>query len=60
MSRIEERRPPQQLTITLPPEAINLMLAILARAPFEQVADLIMSIRMQAQQQIQPQDGGEE
>ena len=52
--------PPQQIALTLPVEAVNLMLVVLGRAPFEQVADLIMSIRMQAQQQMQPQDSDEE
>lgn len=38
-------------TISLP--KANLMLAIMAKQPFEQVADLIIELRNQAQAQIQ-------
>lgn len=59
MSRLEDRRAmmprPPDITITLPLEAVNLMLQVLGKAPYEQVADLVMAVRSQAQQQIATQ-----
>lgn len=42
------------LTINLTVEEINLLLLALAKLPFENVADLIMNIKQQAQAQLEP------
>jgi hypothetical protein len=46
---------PQSPTISweLPLESANVVLAILGKQPFEQVADLIMELRNQAGRQLQ-------
>jgi hypothetical protein len=41
------------ISLTLDMEAVNKMLRILGRQPFEDVADLIMDIRQQAAPQLQ-------
>lgn len=40
------------INLTLPLGAVNMVLAALAKAPYEQVADLVQSIREQAIPQI--------
>jgi len=40
------------VNLTLPLGAVNMVLAALAKAPYEQVADLVQSIREQAIPQI--------
>jgi hypothetical protein len=40
------------IKLELPVQAVNMMLAALAKAPYEQVADLIQAIREQAIPQI--------
>jgi len=40
------------ISLTLPLGAVNLVLAALAKAPYEQVADLVQSIREQAIPQV--------
>jgi hypothetical protein len=42
-----------EITWTLSMDQANLMLSIAAKQPFEQVADLIVELRNQAQAQIQ-------
>jgi len=40
------------ISLTLPLGAVNMVLAALAKAPYEQVADLVQSIREQAIPQV--------
>jgi hypothetical protein len=40
------------ITLTLPLGGVNLVLAALAKAPYEQVADLVQAIREQAIPQV--------
>ena len=40
------------ITLTLPLGGVNMVLAALAKAPYEQVADLVQSIREQAIPQV--------
>ena len=40
------------IALTLPLGAVNIVLAALAKAPYEQVADLVQSIREQAIPQV--------
>lgn len=40
------------IALTLPLGAVNMVLAALAKAPYEQVADLVQSIREQAIPQV--------
>jgi hypothetical protein len=48
------------IKLELPVQAVNMMLAALAKAPYEQVADLIQAIREQAIPQIpMPEVGAE-
>lgn len=42
-----------QLNISLTVDQVNVVLASLAKQPFEAVADLIVSVRQQAQEQLQ-------
>jgi len=44
-----------EVTLTLPVPWIELLLNVLGGAPFNQVADLYISIRTQAQGQMYPQ-----
>lgn len=44
----------QQITLTLPVDAVNAILAALSKAPYEAVADLIATVRHQALSQLQP------
>lgn len=44
---------PQKITIELTVDQANVVLAALAKLPFETVADLIVAIRQQAQEQLQ-------
>jgi len=46
----EELKTP--ISLTLPLGAVNMVLATLAKAPYEQVADLVQSIREQAIPQV--------
>jgi hypothetical protein len=47
-------RPPEpEITWTLPLPQANMLLAIVGKQPFEQVADLIIELRNQATAQIQ-------
>ncbi len=46
----------QTVNISLPVDAINVVLASLAKQPFEAVADLITAIRSQAIEQLQTTD----
>jgi hypothetical protein len=51
----EDLKTPIALTLTL--GSLNIVMAALGKAPYEQVADLVQSIREQAIPQIQkPQD----
>lgn len=45
------------VTLTLPVDAVNIVMASLAKQPFEAVADLITAIRSQAIEQLQKQEG---
>ena len=51
---------PQKITIELTVDQANVVLAALAKLPFETVADLIVLIRQQAQEQLQAQPAIEE
>ena len=42
----------QKINVTLTVDQTNVVLAALAKLPFETVADLIVSIRQQAQEQL--------
>lgn len=42
-----------EITWTLPLEKANVVLMLIGKQPFEQVADLIMDLRNQAQAQLQ-------
>ena len=42
----------KSINLTLPLGAVNLILSALAKAPYEQVADLVQAIRDQALPQI--------
>ena len=42
------------LTVTLPVQAWNNILAVLGDRPFKEVADLVMSIKNQAEAQLTP------
>lgn len=44
-----------QVTLTLPVNAVEVILAALGKQPFEQVADLFMAIRQQAMSQLNPE-----
>lgn len=49
----EEVAPNPTVSITLPVDSVNTVLGILAKQPFDMVADLIISIRGQAIEQLQ-------
>jgi len=50
----------QQVNLTLPVQAVEVILAALGKQPFEQVADLFMAIRQQAVSQLNEQPAAEE
>lgn len=50
----------QEITLKVTVEQANIILASLAKQPFETVADVIGSIRQQAQEQLQAQPAIEE
>lgn len=44
----------QNITLNLTVEQVNLVIGALAKAPYEQVADVITNIRNQAIPQVEP------
>ncbi|HTB46495.1 MAG TPA: hypothetical protein VK741_22935 [Acetobacteraceae bacterium] len=47
------KQQPIEITVTLPIEALNKTLMLLGSHPFNEVADIIVDMRNQAQEQIQ-------
>lgn len=47
------------ITLNLKIEEVNLILSALSKLPFEVVADLIVNIRSQGNEQIKGEDNGE-
>lgn len=51
---------PSTVTITVSVEEINTILLALGKLPFEQVADFIFKIRMDAQRQVDEQQAAQD